>query len=125
MKYIILIVFIIPLFVKSQNVKKIELINADMIDYDEARYGKNVRRMVGNVTLKHENAILTCDSAFYNTEQNDVQMYGEVNINFSDTIQITSNSASDTKVVLIGRGYTIAPANSGKIYASSGLGKTY
>jgi lipopolysaccharide assembly outer membrane protein LptD (OstA) len=78
MKYIILIVFIIPLFVKSQNVKKIELINADMIDYDEARYGKNVRRMVGNVTLKHENAILTCDSAFYNTEQNDVQMYGEV-----------------------------------------------
>lgn len=88
MKYIILIVFIIPLFVKSQNVKKIELINADMIDYDEARYGKNVRRMVGNVTLKHENAILTCDSAFYNTEQNDVQMYGEVNINFSDTIHL-------------------------------------
>jgi len=72
----------------AQNIKKIELINANLIDYDEVRYGKNIRKMAGNVTLKHENAILTCDSAYYNTEQNDVQMYGNVHINFSDTIHL-------------------------------------
>lgn len=75
-------------FAFAQAVKKIELVNAALMDYDEERYGKNVRRFVGNVVLKHENAILTCDSAFYNSADNDVKMYGNVRINFSDTIHL-------------------------------------
>lgn len=72
----------------AQSVKKIELLNANTIDYNESLYGKNVRRLVGNVSMKHENAILTCDSAYYNTEENNIRMYGNVEINFSDTIHL-------------------------------------
>lgn len=88
MRFISIILVLLPFIGTAQGVKKIELVNADVIDYDEARYGKNIRHMVGNVTLMHDNAILTCDSAFYNTEQNDVQMYGNVHVNFSDTINL-------------------------------------
>ncbi|MGQ9846886.1 MAG: OstA-like protein [Bacteroidales bacterium] len=110
MKYFVIFILLIPFITKSQNIKKIELINADIIDYDEARYGRNIRRMVGNVTLKHDNAILTCDSAFYNTEQNDVQMYGNVNINFSDTIHLYGKYISyygNTKTVNIRKEVTL------------------
>lgn len=75
-------------FVSAQKIKKIELVHADMIDYDESRYGKNIRHLVGNVTLIHDDAILTCDSAFYNTEQNDIKMYSNVHVNFNDTINL-------------------------------------
>ncbi len=90
MKYYKLLIFIQLLIVtvSAQNIKKIELINADVIDYDEQKWGKNMRRFAGNVILKHENAILTCDSAFYNTEQNQIKMYQNVHINFNDTIHL-------------------------------------
>lgn len=110
MRFITIILVLLPFITTAQKVKKIELVNANMIDYDEARYGKNIRHMVGNVTLMHDNAILTCDSAFYNTEQNDVQMYGNVHINFSDTINLYGKYISysgNTKTAKVRREVTL------------------
>jgi len=101
--YVIIIVFSYA-FTFAQNIKKIELVNAALIDYDEIRYGKNIRRFAGNVVLKHDNAILTCDSAFYNNADNDVKMYGDVKINFSDTIHLFGNYISysgNTKIAKV------------------------
>jgi len=87
--------------------------------------------VISNIDFQTDNFSLVNNPTFpltlipYETKTLKVKFNPIAAGNFSDTIQITSNSASDTKVVLIGRGYTIAPANSGKIYASSGLGKTY
>ncbi len=86
--YALIFTSILAYYLSAQTIKKIELVHADMIDYDEARYGKNIKRLTGNVTLKHDNAILTCDSAFHNNIENDVKMYGNVHINFSDTIHL-------------------------------------
>ncbi len=94
----------------AQNIKKIELLHANLIDYNEEVYGRNVRRLVGNVMLKHENAILTCDSAFYNTEENNIRMYGNVEINFSDTIQLFGKFISydgNTKMAKVRKDVTL------------------
>jgi len=100
--------FIVLLFILKgslcQNIKKIELVNADVISYDENLYGKNVKRLQGNVILKHENATLTCDSAFLNSVDNEVKMHGNVRINFNDTIFLTGKYISysgSTKIAKI------------------------
>ncbi len=104
MRCFLFVIFFLPfLFSHAQNIKKIELVNADLIDYDEERYGKNIKRLLGNVTLRHENAILRCDSAFHNSELNDVIMYGKVSINFSDTIHLFGKQISYSGTTKIAR----------------------
>lgn len=93
MKYFIL--FVITLcstIVYSQEVKKIELLNADAIDYDEKLLGKEIKRLSGNVSFKHDSAILFCDSAYFNSFRNNVVMYGHVHINMGDTIHLWGDS---------------------------------
>ena len=41
----------------------IELLNADLTAYD-VRIGNDARKLIGNVRLKHEDVIMTCDSAY-------------------------------------------------------------
>lgn len=83
--------FFILLFIntlRAQEVKKIELLNANLIDYDEKLLGKEIKRLTGNVSFKHDNAILNCDSAYFNSIKNNIVMYGHVHINMGDTINL-------------------------------------
>lgn len=84
----LILLFFIPFLGHSQQVRKIELLNADIIDYDEVLIGKDIKRLTGNVSFKHDNAILNCDSAFYNTGKNYVFMYSNVHINFNDSVHL-------------------------------------
>jgi lipopolysaccharide export system protein LptA len=76
----------------AQEVKKIELINSDEIDYDENLLGKEIKRLKGNVEFKHDSALLFCDSAYFNSVRNNVVMYGHVHINIGDTIHLWGDS---------------------------------
>ena len=96
--------FLFTLLLSAQEVKKIELLNADVIDYNENTLGKEIKRLTGNVAFQHDNAILTCDSAYFNSTRNNVSMYGNVHINMSDTINLFGDSIryyGDTKIALI------------------------
>ena len=43
--------------------KRIELLNAEVLEYDES-LGTKARRLLGNVSFEHEGAIMNCDSAY-------------------------------------------------------------
>ncbi|MES2837620.1 MAG: OstA-like protein [Bacteroidota bacterium] len=87
--------------VQAQNIKTtsvtsstqttpIELVNADVLLYDETT-GNTAQRLVGNVQFKHENALLFCDSA-YLYDDNKVDAFGKVHIQQGDSTHIYGDS---------------------------------
>lgn len=70
----------------SQEVKQIE-INADYIEFD-SELGSDAKRLIGNVRFKHEDIYMTCDSAWYFSEQNMVQAYANVHLWQGDTLDL-------------------------------------
>jgi lipopolysaccharide export system protein LptA len=60
--------------------KKIEILNADDFIFDESK-GSDVRRLIGNVQIKHDGAIMYCDSAYVFGKNNNMNAYGRVRIN--------------------------------------------
>lgn len=69
---------------------RIELIHADSLNYDK-EIDKNIRRLIGNVEFKHENAIMKCDSAYMNPDANSMEAFGSIHINQGDTLSLTGN----------------------------------
>ncbi len=68
----------------AQKISKIELIQADVLKFDE-KENKEARRLIGNVVFKHKNAYLYCDSALLYTNINVVDAYGHVHIRVNDS----------------------------------------
>lgn len=85
---IALFLMLFPALSFSQKTTKIELVNANSMEYDK-RISENIKRLIGNVVLEHEGTYLYCDSAYYNSEANNVDAYGNVRIN-SGSVIITS-----------------------------------
>jgi lipopolysaccharide export system protein LptA len=75
--------FFIPFFSIAQT--RIELLNANTLEYDE-ELGK-AKRLLGNVSFKHESAILYCDSAYLYPE-NALDAFGNVHIQQGDTLNL-------------------------------------
>jgi lipopolysaccharide export system protein LptA len=71
---------------QEKKVKKIELRNAEVLEYDEA-LGHKARRLIGNVIFEHEGALMYCDSA-YLYEDNSMDAFSEVFINKGDSIKM-------------------------------------
>lgn len=66
---------------------RIEILNTDRLEFDEKI--TKAQRLIGNVRLKHENAIMRCDSAWL-FEDETINAYGHVTID-QDTVHITSD----------------------------------
>lgn len=75
----------------AQEVKKIELLDADHMEYDKRR-GENVNRVIGNVVFQHERVLLYCDSAYMFTDDNSVEALGKVHIRVNDSTNIFGDS---------------------------------
>lgn len=73
-------------FSQEKKIKKIELRNAEVLEYDES-LGKKARRLLGNVIFEHEGALMYCDSA-YLYEDNSMDAYSNVRINKGDSIKL-------------------------------------
>lgn len=71
-----------------QGKKKIELLYCDELIIDK-QVNRELQRLIGNVALKHNDILMTCDSAYLYSETNQVQAYGRVRINQADTLSLT------------------------------------
>ena len=81
---------------------RIEILNADRLEYNSVF--TKAQRLIGNVRLKHEDAIMRCDSAYLFEDQT-MNAFGHVAID-QDTVHITSNRldyiGKDRMATLIG-----------------------
>lgn len=66
---------------------KIEIINADEISFNQ-RLNKNRQVLRGNVKTKHENRIMTCDSAYYYSNENKIEAFNNIYIYEEDSISL-------------------------------------
>lgn len=48
----------------AQKITKLEIMNAELTAYD-IKLGKDARKLLGNVQLKHEDVVMSCDSAYF------------------------------------------------------------
>ncbi len=82
---------LLPLIVLSANAqtKKI-LYNAKLQDTDEKKY-PGATRLIGEVRMVHEGAVLTCQQALYYKEKNFFKAIGKVYLKQGDTITQTSD----------------------------------
>ena len=79
--------------------RRIELRNADVLEYDET-LGQKARRLIGNVVFEHQGAIMYCDSA-YLYENNSLDAFSNVRITKGDSIRLwcrTLNYNGDTQL---------------------------
>jgi len=70
----------------QEKVKKID-ITSDIIEFD-ANLGKGAKRLLGNVVFLHEDIYMTCDSAYYFSEENLVDAYSNVHLWQGDTLDL-------------------------------------
>ena len=75
----------------SQKPSTIELINADVFEYRESD-GRKLRMLLGNVSFKHEGALMLCDSAYLYSETNTLDAFGNVHIKEGDSLNIYGDS---------------------------------
>jgi lipopolysaccharide export system protein LptA len=75
-------------FTFAQKPSRIELQHADVSEFDAA-INPNADRLLGHVSFKHENAIMTCDSAYLYKKDNNMEAFGHVRINQGDTVTVT------------------------------------
>lgn len=85
---IVFFLILFPFLSFSQKTTKIDLINANTLEFDK-KIGEDVKRLIGNVILKHDQTFLYCDSAYLHSESNSVDAFGNVRIN-SDSVTIYS-----------------------------------
>jgi len=100
----------------AQENRKIEILNANNT-YANANIHPDYWRLIGDVSFKHNNAIMTCDSAYHYTSKNKMKAFGKIKINQGDSITLTgknltyfgSNNQAEIKgnVVLIDKQITL------------------
>lgn len=74
----------------SQQRTKIEIINAESLEYDD-KIGKDVKRLLGNVQFKQDNAIMYCDSAYFSPD-NVIDAFNNIKIVQGDSLTLTGDT---------------------------------
>lgn len=69
----------------SQTGKKVEIIRANSLEFDQS-LGVNAKRLLGNVVFKHEEAFMFCDSAYFYDRENFVEAFSNVRIIQGDSL---------------------------------------
>ncbi len=83
--------------------RQIEIIQADFIELDEA-LGMGAQRLIGNVKLKHEDGIMTCDSAYFYSKSRSLDAFSNVVIEQGDTLTLYGDKLhyeGDTRIAQI------------------------
>ena len=77
----------------GQKVIQLEILNSDVTSYDDLQLGKEATKLLGNVRLKHEDVIMTCDSAYYYRSTASVDAFSNVKVKQGDTLTLTGDLA--------------------------------
>jgi len=75
----------------AQDTTKIQLVKGDRWDYNK-EIVPDAQRIIGNVILRHDSALMYCDSAYLYEAANSVHAYGSVHIYISDTLNLYGDS---------------------------------
>ena len=78
--------------VMGQKVTQLEILNADLTAFD-VKIGKDARKLIGNVRLKHEDVVMSCDSAYFYPSTSSVDAFSHVRIQQADTLTLTADRA--------------------------------
>jgi len=73
--------------VYSQQKTRVHIEQADMLRF-EKKDGVNYQRLIGNVKLRQDSTLFFCDSAFLNNDDNNMEAFGRVYINYSDSVDL-------------------------------------
>lgn len=95
---LILLLYSFPIY--SQNPvpekpgkRKIEVIHADeVIDETEKTTGKRLTRLLGNVSLRHYEITMLCDSAHFYPGFNQIKSYSRIHMEQGDTLDLYGDS---------------------------------
>jgi len=71
----------------AQKNTKVELIKANSLEYDK-NINKDVRRLIGDVVLKHDETLMYCDSAWLYSETNKFDAFSKIHIKVSDSVDV-------------------------------------
>ena len=86
----ILLVFL-SVNLHAQDSKRIEILNADNT-FANAHIHPDYWRLIGHVSFRHNNAIMSCDSAYHYTSKNKMKAFGKIKINQGDSIIMTGEN---------------------------------
>lgn len=67
--------------------RKVELIHADEYKPDE-KLGRKLGKFIGNVAFKHNEIIMTCDSAYFYQAENQLKAFSRVHVVQGDTLNM-------------------------------------
>jgi len=87
----------------AQKVTRLEIRNAELTAYD-IKLGKDARKLIGNVQLKHEDVLMSCDSAYFYATSGSVDAFSNVKVVQGDTLTLTGDLAhynGETKVARV------------------------
>ncbi|HRH65300.1 MAG TPA: OstA-like protein [Bacteroidia bacterium] len=84
--FVLLLCSFFPVF--SQQIRKIEILNADVSEFDQSLNAK-ATRLIGNVAFRHENAVMYCDSAYLYRDENRLEAFHNIRITQGDTFTLT------------------------------------
>jgi len=76
----------------GQRVTTLEILNADLTAFD-VQIGNDARKLIGDVRLKHEDVIMTCDSAYFYPSTSSVDAFSNVRVQQGDTLTLTGDLA--------------------------------
>ncbi|HDR68380.1 MAG TPA: organic solvent tolerance protein OstA [Bacteroidaceae bacterium] len=74
----------------AQKVHTIDILNADLTASD-IKISRDARKLIGNVSLRHEDAIMFCDSAYFYPATYTVDAFSNVKIIQGDTLTLTGD----------------------------------
>jgi len=73
--------------------KKIEVLHSSVgIEEIEKSTGRRLTRLIGDVSLKHNEVLMTCDSALFYTGHNQTKAYGKIHMQQGDTLHLYGDS---------------------------------
>jgi lipopolysaccharide export system protein LptA len=75
-----------------QKVTRLEILNAELTAYD-VKIGKDARKLIGSVQLKHEDVFMSCDSAYIYSGTHSVDAFSRVKVVQGDTLTLTGDRA--------------------------------
>ncbi|MFN8208372.1 MAG: OstA-like protein [Bacteroidales bacterium] len=73
---------------EAQQVHQIEILHANSMEFDKA-LGVNAQRLLGEVVFKQKDATMYCDSAWYYSNENKVDAFGDIHILQGDTLSLS------------------------------------
>ncbi|MBC8321697.1 MAG: organic solvent tolerance protein OstA [Bacteroidetes bacterium] len=89
LRFILLLLgaFFILTSIVAQQKSKVNIEHADYFRYN-AKFGRDIQRLIGNVVIRQDSTLFSCDSAYINEAKNSFEAFSNVHIKVNDTVDV-------------------------------------